>query len=78
MKRIKTALFTFILFSILLSSTPVTAATTIKSTPDPHPKIIEDTLNIDAGMLKTIIPDIDPKMLLPGNTGIDPKILVRP
>ena len=78
MKRIKTALFAFILFSILLTSTPAIAANKLSSVADPHLQIADNYFNKDSGMLKTAIPNIDPKMLIPGNTGIDPGMLIAP
>ena len=78
MKRIKTALFSFILFSILLTGTPSVAAIELKPAGNPDLKIAGSRLEIDTGMLKTSIPDIDPHMLIPGNTEIDPKMLLAP
>jgi hypothetical protein len=78
MRWIKNPLVAFILFSILLSSTPSTAAIEIKSILVPSQKIIVDYHNIDAGMLKNITTNIDPGMLLPGNPYIDPGMLIAP
>lgn len=78
MRWIKKPLLTFILFSILLSSTPSTAANELKSTSFQNQKITANYPNIDAGMLKNITTNIDPGMLLPGNPYIDPGMLIAP
>ena len=78
MKRIKTALFSLVLFSILLTSTPSIAANEFKTTGNTDLKIADSRLKIDTGMLKTSIPDIDPHILISGNTEIDSKMLLAP
>lgn len=78
MKRVKTTLFTLILFSMLLISTPSSAETGSEATTDTFIKSTVSYLNVDHGMLKTDMPNIDPKMLLTGNTNIDPGILTTP